>query len=249
MRISWRLSLAVLVAVSLAACVAVNGKRVDKDEVVAINLKLAESYYARGKFAIAEENLKKVLEYEPDNIAANSLLAIVYQREGRSEDADSQFNDTLDLVEENSIEFAEVSNNYAVFLCQQGKWSEAESYFEDAIDVDDYPGRDAALENAGTCALEARDYRKAEAFFIKALQLNPKLSRSSLGLAKARVALHDWPGAEKALADFHAQSRPVAESLYLAVLTSRQLGKKAAALKYRQQLQALFPDSEYLNRL
>lgn len=239
----------VLITFFLQACVAVNKKSIDKQEITALNLTLAQSYYEKGQFAVSEEKALKALEYEPDNISANSLLALIYNQQGKMEAAEEQFDKTLDLTEENSVEFAEVSNNYAILLCQNGLWPKAESYFKDAVNVKAYKTRDSALENAGMCALRAKDYANAELYFNKALSENARMHRSRLGLAKVKAESGDWAAVESSLQYYHKLTKPVEESLYLAVMAARNLNKKESAKAQLEQLQTMFPNSEYLGKL
>lgn len=242
----WVLGLFIVFSV---ACVSVENRKGSPEEIASVNLKLARSYYSKAQYDIAEEKLDKALNAEPDNIAANALLALVYNQQDKKDRAQGQFEKALDLAEQNSVEFAEINNNFAIFLCKNDNWPEAESHFKAAIEVTDYKARAGALENAGLCALQAEDYSKAEHYFELALKENSHMARSTLGLAKVKAQINDWSTVKSLIQTLHQRIKASEEGLYMLVLAERNLNNNAAAHDYQDQLNNMFPDSEYLKLL
>lgn len=242
--------LAVLLCfVFLSACVSVEGKKGSPEDIASVNINLAKSYYAKGLYDIAEQKLGKALAAQADNVAANTLLALVYDQQGKVTKADEQFEKALDFASDNSVEFAEINNNFAVFLCKNGKWPEAEKRFLNAIGVPDYQTKAGALENAGLCALSVDDYEKAGLYFEKALKENANLARSILGLAKVEANAGQWSDVKVQLMAFHARVNATEESLYLMALAEGHLNNMSAREEFKNQLRSQFPGSKYLNKL
>ncbi|MDX1812461.1 MAG: type IV pilus biogenesis/stability protein PilW [Gammaproteobacteria bacterium] len=235
--------------VLLSACVSVDERKGSPEQIADVNVALAKQYYAKGLYDIAEEKLNKALSVEPDSVSANTLLALIYDQQGLQEKAGAQFRTTLDLVEDNSVEFAEVHNNYAIFLCKNGKWPEAEVSFKKAIDVKAYQTKAEAMENAGLCALNAKDYENAGRYFETALKHNNTLLRAQLGLAKVKAQIGDWQAVRRIIEDFHRRAGTNEESLYLIAKASGMLNDTAAKKKYTDMLAQSFPKSEYLQKL
>jgi len=238
-----------LIASLLIGCVSIEDKKGSPEEIAKVNTSLAKSYYSKGLYDIAEEKLEKALEGNAENIGANTLLAMVYDQQGRVSEASVQFENTLDLAQHNSVEFAEISNNYAVFLCKNGNWVDAEQHFVDAVNVAEYRTKAGALENAGYCALGANELAKSMTYFEKALSENKQMLRSMLGLAKASVSMKEWGKARSALKDFHENTNTTDESLYYMVMVENASNNNDEKLKYINELKTHFPNSEFLKKL
>ncbi len=244
-----RQALLVVIGVALSACVAINDRKGNSREIASINVDLAQQYYTKGNYSVAQQKLDKALAAEPRSFSANSLLALVYSELGKTSAAQEQFETALDLASWKSVEFADVSNNYAIFLCQNGDWPDAEYFFKQALAVDAYQTRAGALENAAFCALNAQDFTKSEFYFQQALKEDKSLSRSLLGLAKVKAHVEDWRSVKSIIAQLHQQAEPVEESLYFAVLAERALNDKTSEQTFVDQLKNLFPNSTYLLKL
>jgi len=244
-----RYILGICLLIATSACVSVDETRGTPLQIAQVNTDLAKSYYSKGMYDVAEEKLQRALKAQDDYVAANILLSLVYVQQGKREKAAEQFEKTLDLTSHNSVEFAEVSNNYAVFLCEKGKWGEAESHFIDAVNVEGYKTKAAAFENAGFCALTAKDYPKAGLYFSKALEQNKAMARSMLGLSQVNIQAKDWTAAEALLTKFQKVTAATDESLYLLSQVEEKLGNQAQATEYKQQLREKFPGSAFLKKL
>lgn len=239
----------ICVLLSVSACVTIDQTRGTPQEIASINIKLAKSYYSKGMFDVAEQKLQTALGAQDDSVAANMMLALVYQQQGKNDQAGEQFEKTLDLTSQNSVEFAETSNDYAVFLCENGNWKAAEAHFLDAVNVVAYKTKGAAYENAGFCAINAKDYKKAGLYFSEALKQNSAMARSMLGLARVKIHRKDWLSAKILLVRFQKTTAATDESLYLLSRVELELGDKAQAAEYVKQLKASFPGSTYLEKL
>ena len=113
-------------SVFLSACATDSGLDKDKAERAAdINARLGVGYMRQGKYEIAKEKLEKALRQDPDNGDIYHYMAELYRRVDEPELAEEYFQKAISYNENDSA----LMNNYAVFLCGQKKYKEADKYF------------------------------------------------------------------------------------------------------------------------
>lgn len=78
-------------------------------------------------------------------------------------------------------------NNYGAFLCRQGDYKKAESYFLKAVSDLHYVNTAGAYENAGLCALSEPNDDKARIYFAKTLNQDPSHKVSFYELLKLEI--------------------------------------------------------------
>ena len=107
-----------------------------------------------------------------------------------------------------------------------------------------YKRPDEAYENAGLCALRIPDSAKAEKYFRKALEINPKRHSSLYQLAQLNFDNHEYLKARAFLQRYFSIAAQSAQSLWLGVRIERELGDEEALAQYTKLLLDKFPDSE-----
>src|SRR5690554_405319 len=176
-----RTGILTIAVIMLTAC-ASSGSReyiAPDPKAAELNMHLGLSYLQRGDYEIAMEKLDKALKQNPNLPSAHNTMALLYQRLGETEKAEKHFKEAVGRAPQ----YSEAQNNYGVFLCQQGKYEQAEKRFLKAVENPLYQSAAMAYENAGLCTREIPDMVKAEAYFRRALQINPSLSKSLMGMA------------------------------------------------------------------
>jgi tetratricopeptide (TPR) repeat protein len=63
----------------------------DRDQIVKFSLRAAEIYFNRGDVDRAIENLIRVIRFDPENLAAHTRLAFIYERLGRKPQAVTEY--------------------------------------------------------------------------------------------------------------------------------------------------------------
>src|SRR5207302_1759161 len=76
----------------------------------------------------------------------------------------------------------EVVNNYAVYLCQNGRIDDGVRHFEEAAHNALYRTPEAAYTNAGVCLRAAKRDEEARADFGRALQIRPSFAEAAFQL-------------------------------------------------------------------
>jgi type IV pilus assembly protein PilF len=234
------------VIVALVACAGSGASgRAGADEAAIANLNLGAGYLRQGRFDLAIERLQRALAQNPRLVEAHATIALAYYQAGDLENAETHYRRATQL----DADDANAANAYAVFLCNQNRWAEAEPYFRRAADDPSYQTPEVPLTNAGVCAMSAGAVEQATESFRAALARNPTfpdallnmmdVSYQSGNFMQARAFLQRYVGA-------HAATAPV---LLLCFNIERELGDTAAADRCATQLRAGFRGSNELAQL
>jgi type IV pilus assembly protein PilF len=205
-----------------------------------IHTELGVSYYQHGQLGVALEELNTAVSADHNYAPAYDALALVYMELQEDERAEANFRQALKLNPNSS----ETKNNYGLFLCQRGKEKEGMRQFLDALKNPLYPTPDVAYKNAGMCARKAGDMKNAEAYFQRAVKLNPRQAQALYGLAEVSYAHDDYPAAKQYLTRYVALiENPGPEALWLGARIEHRLGDRTALANYGMQLRRRFPQS------
>lgn len=235
-------ALLAVVWLGLAACAsrADLPEGVDLKEAARVNMQLGVEYMRKQEMDLALIKLKRAVEQDPELVAAQSSIAYVYASTGQSAQAEKHYRKALALDPDD----ASVRNNFGVFLCGQGKITEAQRYFVEAATSKSYPTPEAAWTNAGVCARRQPDLEAAERYLREALKLNPKFPDALAQMAWITYQKKDYWRVRAFLQRYEAASQPTPETLWLGAMTERQLGDGDTARKYEMRLKREFPESE-----
>tara|TARA_R110002050_G_scaffold9504_1_gene33367 strand:+ start:525996 stop:526772 length:777 start_codon:yes stop_codon:yes gene_type:complete len=239
-------SIVVLLVSVLAGCASTGSSRsttqnVSSDAKAAeINMQLGLNYMQRGDYKVALDKLQRSLEQDSTLPSAHNTIAVLYQRLGEMDKAEHHFEEAV----QRAPDYSEAQNNYGVFLCQENRYKEAEQRFLEAIKNPLYENVDQALENAGICVGFIPDATLAEQYFRKALQINPKLSKSLFQMAELSYLNIEYGKARSYLDRYQAVSQWTPQALLLAVKLANKEGDKDAVASYDLILRARFPDSD-----
>lgn len=208
-----------------------------------LHTELGASYYARGQYAVALQELRIALDSDKAYAPAYSILGLVHAELREDAQAEASFKRSIEL----SPNYSEAHNNYGLFLCQRGRVQDALQRFETALNNPLYPTPEKALANAGNCALEGKELDRAELFFVRALKRSPNQSTALLGMAETHYRQGRWLAARTVLRQFSAQFADIADigaqALWLGVRAERRLGDRDAEANYGSQLRRRYPES------
>lgn len=238
----WRAALGLGSAWLLCACVSTAGPSMDENaaqRAAKTNTELGRQYMARGDYEIAMEKLKRAIAQDKTYAPAHTVLAYLYERIGDDKMAAREYREALKYDPEDGS----TNNNYGAFLCAEGKWREAEPYFERALDDPFYDTPAVAMSNAGRCALGAGDLDKAERYLRQSIEYDQNLSESLLALGILSYRRGQYLSARAFLQRYEAVASHTEESLEQGYRIEKALGDDAAAERYRRQLIQQFPNS------
>lgn len=248
-----RLLCLALFCAALPACVSSGGEHVGESkqeknaDAARVRVELGQRYMEQGKFELALENLQKALDYDPNYLDAQTVIAVLYERLGNTKAAEEHYARAAALAPKNG----NVNNNYGQFLCSQGKFVEAQKYFNLAMSDPFYKTPDVLYANAGICLIDhgGGQLDQAENDFHKALEANPNNPSALFYMAKTLYAKNDFFRARAFIQRFEALSPPTPDSLLLARNIEVKLGHADGAREYNQRLHEQFPDSEQTRSL
>lgn len=233
---------ALLAALLLSACAGTQRPPDEKSsarKAAETNTALGRRYMDRRQYEVALEKLRRAVAHDPSYAPAHTLLGVLYETLGMIDKAGDEYR----LAVRHAPTNGDVNNNYAVFLCGQGKGEQAEKYFQAAIDDPFYDTRQVAYANAGKCALDRGDLDKAERYLRQSLEYDGKYPAALLPMAEVSLRKEAYLPARGFLQRFEAVGEPSAESLYLGYRIETALGDAAAAAHYRSELLDGFPNS------
>ncbi len=203
------------------------------------NAELGTNYLATGELENAEVKLERALAQDPGNALANNSYAKLRATLEDPQGADSAFIKSIRLDPKR----AEYRNNYAIFLCGQGRVAEAISQFEAASRNKFYRTPEFALDNAGVCAMDHSQFELADKHLRDAIRLNPAFAPSMLHMAELKLKTGDAAVADAYHARFLTLSRHTPRSLAVGIDIKRSVGDQATAQEYAEQLVANYPRS------
>jgi len=203
------------------------------NDVAAVNLNL-------GVYEKALSKLEKAREADENYPPTYNTLGVLYQRLGDKVKAEAYYQHALRL---NSSD-PPTLNNYGRFLCQEGRYDEAEATFLKAAQNPLYPTPEIALSNAGTCAMAEGNLESAERYFRSALEQNPRVAVALLQMAQISYTNASYLSARAYLQRYLEIGKHTAKTLWLGINIERELGDKNLLASYELLLKNKFPQSK-----
>ena len=253
-----RVLLGVMVALFLGACISTtttpggnttsdSSKEKEKKRQTAatVNVQLGIAYLHQGSLLLAKEKLDKAMSQEPREPSVHSSMALLYDRMGKRSDADREFREALRLAPHDP----DTLNNYAVYLCREGRTDEGVKYFLDAANNALYSTPAAAFTNAGVCLRAAKRFELATAQFQKALSVRPNFAEAAYQLVDTDFTLGAVKDARAQLDRYLSAFDATPDLLLIGVRIARAQGDRLAAERFSRRLRVDFPSSDQVRLL
>ncbi|WP_254795703.1 type IV pilus biogenesis/stability protein PilW [Arsukibacterium indicum] len=235
------LGLALCVSLTLTACVSessyvgsdrqVGERSLDNSEAARTRISLGLNYLRRGDTTQAKYNLERAKAFAPDLPEVYNALAFYYQSVGEHAQAEAAYQQALDKDSNN----ADAYNNYGAFLCQIGKYNEAEQLLLKAISRPGYIRVAESYENLALCQLDQQGFSKAKTFLESSVSHNGTRISSLINLAALNYAMGDNVEAKTALQRIQRLGRVSARSTLLNYLVAEKQGD-VSTMKHAEQL-------------
>jgi type IV pilus assembly protein PilF len=242
--------LAALAVCSLAGCVSSDGSKPLKQEdptkaAAKLNIQLGTAYLQQGNFPLAREKLERSLKQNPKDPNVHTSLALLYDRTGDSPGADRHFREALRLAPDKP----DVSNNYAIYLCKNGRVDEGVERFSKVALNKYYGTPEVALTNAGVCLRGAKRLDEAQQKFAGAIKVRPNYTEATVQLATLHLERGQVADAKNVLDTYLNAFKPDPDVLLAAVFVARSAKDRMTEEKYSRRLRLDFPDSEQARAL
>ena len=226
----------------LVACASSAERQAEQDRKLRLAdtyTQLGVGYMQRGQLDVALENLNQALELNPDSVHTNNMMALLRWRLKEYAEAEKFFRKALDSEKGNS----EAWNNYGVFLCERGRYDDAERAFTRALADPLYKTPAEANVNAGMCQMRKPSPTLAEKYFRAALEINPKQPRALMEMTKLSYNAGRTVSARAFMQRYFEVGEDTPEVLLLATKIESALGNRDAEASYAVRLRGKFPDS------
>ena len=228
----------------LAACATPQHPNKIRD-AAAYNVQLGIEYLNQGDVALAKDKLDRALAEAPNSAEVHSARAMLFERMNNPDKADAEFRTSLRLAPHDP----DVVNNYAVYLCQNGRTDEGVRRFEEAAHNALYRTPEAAYTNAGVCLRAAKRDDEARGNFGRALQIRPNFAEAAYQLTELQFQHGELAPARAGIDTFIGRYDATADLLLLGVRVARAQGDKIGAQRYARRLQVDFPGTDQARAL
>jgi len=232
----------------IAACTSDEAREESESKLanrVKVHAELGASYLVHNKLDIAQQELERALELNPDDPMANNIMGLLQIRLKNDDKAEKHFRRAISEQPDNS----DARNNYAVFLCERNRFNEADGQFREAIKNPLYKNPEQGNTNAGLCRLRAGDKKGAEKYFRDALRADPRYSVALLQMARLSFESRQMLSARGFIQRYFEVGRDTPETLLLAFRIEKALNAKDGQAKYALRLRGKFPDSAEAKQL
>ena len=204
-----------------------------------IRLELAVGYFEQGQTTVALDELKQSLAADPNYAEAYNLRGLIYMRLGDARIAEESFRRALTLSPRN----ADVLHNLGWFLCQQTRYDESQSVFQEALASPQYGARAKSWRALGLCQSRAGRAADAEASLLKSYEFDAGNPVTAYNLAELLTRRGEHLRAQFYLRRLNNSDLANSESLWLGAKVERRLGNADAVQQLGTQLVRRFAGS------
>ena len=193
-----------------------------------------------GELEAAEKEARSALKLDPSSVDATTLLAVVSDQKGQSDQAGEFYRRAAELAPS----VGATQNNYGTWLCANAFAPESLVWFDRALAAPGYATPAAAMANAGRCALRAGQTERAARDLRQALEIEPASPVALEAMAELEFHRQQYMSSRAFVERRLAAGPATAAVLKLASQIEDRLGDKAAARRYVQRIRAEFPDAQ-----
>lgn len=211
----------------------------DDENAAQLNYQLGARYYRQGSYELARDRLQKTIEIDPKMAVAHTTLALTYEALEVPRLARESYESAIRAAPK---DFS-VQNAYAVFLCRQQDYAQAQKNFDLAGSHPENDDAEETLTNAGICMVQKPDAAAAEKYFRAALEHKSNYGEALLQLCLLKYQGEDYLGARAFLQRFMSDNIPTAGILYLASRIEDLLGNDHGRTEFEDRLIREFPAS------
>jgi type IV pilus assembly protein PilF len=232
-------ALALAAVLGLAGCASHKEAEKKQNDAATYNTQLGISYLRQGDVQLAKEKLDRALKENPDNPEVHSARAMLFDRLGLPAQADTEFKTALRLAPQDP----DVSNNYAVYLCQSGRTTDGVHRFEEVARNGLYRTPWVAYTNAGVCLRTAKRDVEAAKSFRQALAVHPNFGEAAYQLGDLEFQQGKLTESRAQVDSFLGSFEQTPDLLLLGVRVARAQNDRVAAALFSRKLRLDFPSS------
>ncbi len=242
-------ALAILLQFAVVGCVSeqtvVEGTRggqsdVGSDQQARTRMSLGLTYLQRGDNEQAIFNLEKAKELAPDMPEIWNALAYYYQQVDEFDLAEDAYRTALRKDDNN----ADTYNNFGAFLCQHGKYKQAEDLLLAAVKRPGYIRVADSYENLAYCALDQNDFAKYKQYLLNAVKHSTSRQTTVYNLAALEYAMGNMEEAKKWQTRLQNLGQVSATATLLRYLIAYRTGDSVEQQTAEKFLVSVYPTSK-----
>jgi len=201
---------------------------------------LAAAYFGRGQMTTALDQIKLAIQADPSSSEAFNLRGLIYANLGDHALAEDSFRHALQLKPRDP----DVMQNFGWYLCQQGRYGEADSLFGQALAVPQYRDSPRTLLTRGICQARAGQLVESEATLSRSYELDPGNPATAVNLSEVLYRRGEYERARFYVRRVNnVPEVSNAQTLWLATRIENRLGNRNGVQDFGTQLRNRFPDS------
>jgi type IV pilus assembly protein PilF len=205
-----------------------------------VRMELAAAYFGRGQNTVALDEIKQVLQADPNLADAYNLRGLIQASMGDLGPAEDSFRRALQLKPND----ADTLHNRGWLMCQQRRFGEANADFVLALAQPAYRDPQRTLLAQGVCQARNNQWSEAERTLARAYELDPGNPATAVNLSEVLYRRGDFERARFYIRRVNIQDELVsAQSLWLAARIENKLDQQVALRALGEQLRNRFPNS------
>jgi len=204
-----------------------------------IRMELAIGYFEQGKATVALDEVKQAITIDPTYSDAFSLRGLIYMRLNDFAIAEESFNKALSLKPRDS----NVLHNMGWLKCQDGRFAQAMSFFNQALANPLYSERAKTHMAQGMCQLKAGQLPEAEASLMKSYEYDAGNPVTGYNLANVLFQRKEYARAQFYIRRLNNTEFANAETLWLGIKIEKRMANLEAMSQLAVQLVKRFPQS------
>lgn len=205
-----------------------------------VRMELAAAYFGRGQNAVALDEIKQVLQADPNLADAYNLRGLIQASMGDLAPAEESFRRALQLKPND----ADTLHNRGWLLCQQRRFGEANADFLLALAQTSYRDPQRTLLAQGVCQARNNQWADAERTLARAYELDPGNPATAVNLSEVLYRRADYERARFYIRRVNLQDDLVsAQTLWLAARIENKLGNTVPLRALGEQLRSRFPNA------
>lgn len=205
-----------------------------------VRLELASAYFGRGQHTTALDEVKQAVSLNPNLGEAYNLRGLIYAALGDDTLAQESFRRALQINPNDG----DTLHNYGWYQCQQKRYAEAQTMFQQALAMQQYPSAPRTLMISGVCYARAGQWPEAELALTKAYERDPSNPATAVNLAEVLLRRGEAERARFYIRRVNAMpNQSDAQTLWLAARVENKLGNRQGVNELGRELRSRFPQS------
>jgi type IV pilus assembly protein PilF len=203
-------------------------------------MELAAAYFGRGQMTTALDQIKLSIQADPTSSEAFNLRGLIYANLGDQALAEESFRHALVLKPRDP----DVMQNFGWYLCQQGRFGEADKLFNQALAAPQYRDAPRTLLTQGVCQARAGQLAESEATLSRSYELDPGNAATAVNLSEVLYRRGEYERARFYVRRVNnVPEVSNAQTLWLAARIENRLGNRNGVQDFGTQLRNRFPQS------